>query len=597
MKRRSAIRILGAVPAALAASTLPACGPTPSAVVTPHPTAAPAPTSAPPPTVAAAPTSAPKPTDAPKPTEAAKAATDPTKPAAPAEPTKPAATPAPAASGPKQGGTFLDVSFGDAVTMQPLLAQDSASSSRIDLIYGGLLSYNKQLEYEGDLAKSYKVSADKLSIAFELKDNLVWSDGKPLTSDDVKFAWDTMLDPKTEYPYASLYDSFAGLEVTGPKTFVFKLKEVFAPALGYAAGVQPLPKHIFGNVNINDNPHNTKPPVSSGPFIFKEWVRDDHATFVANDKYNGGRPNLDNYVFRVVKDATVSYSMLKTGEADASDIQPQDYDDAKASQVFNTYRYYYFAAAWDYIGFNLKLPMFADKRVRQALSMALDKKKMVERIRLGFAKPQYSIYPSTSPVFTDDLPKWEYDAAKAKALLDEAGWKAGSDGIRAKDGKRFRVRVHFNAGNKRREQIATVVQQYWKEVGVEVEVNQEDWGAYLKRVNETKDFDCIVLGWVGGYEPHGQSNIWGTGKGQNSIGYSNPKIDELFKKGVTESYEMKDRKSIYIEIQKILAEEQPYIFLWTMENLVGINKRLKGVDPEPLGWQWNIDKWYSETGK
>ena len=446
MKRRSAIRMIGATPiAALAASALAACGPTPSAVVTPQPTSAPAPTSAP------QPTSAPKPTDAPKPTEAPKAVAEPTKPAAaPVATLAPAPTATQASSAAKKGGTFIDVSFGDGVTLQPLLAQDSASSDRIGLMYAGLLSMNKKLEYENDLAKSYKVSDDKLSITFELKDNVFWSDGKPITVDDVKFSWDKMLDPKTEYPYQSLYDSFTGLEVTGPRTFTFKLKEIFAPALNYAAGIAILPKHIYEKLDINDNPENAKPTVVSGPFLFKEWVKDDHATFVANDKYHGGRPNLDTYIFRVVKDATVSYAMLKTGEADESGIQPQDFDEAKASSVFDTYRYYYFAAPWDYIGFNLKNPILADRRVRQALSYALDKKKMIDRIQLGFAKPQYSIYPSTSPVFTDDLPKFDFDVASAKSQLENAGWQPGPDGIRVKDGKRLTLRLHFNAGNKRR---------------------------------------------------------------------------------------------------------------------------------------------------
>jgi peptide/nickel transport system substrate-binding protein len=593
MKRRSAIRVIGSVPlAALATSVLQACGPTPSSLVTPQPTSAPAPTQAP------QPSAAPKPTEAAKPTEAPKVIAEPTKPAAAVAPTAaPTAASTPAASAPKKGGTYIDVSFGDAVTMQPLLAQDSASSDRIGIMYAGLLTQDKKLDYQPDLATSYKVSDDKLSISFEMKDNVLWSDGQPITVDDVKFSWDKMLDPKTQYPYQSLYDYFTGLEVTGPRTLTFKLKEVFAPALNYASGVPIIPKHIYEKLDINDNPENTKPTVVSGPYMFKEWVKDDHATFVANEKYYAGRPNLDSVIFRVVKDATVSYAMLKTGEADSSGIQPPDYQEALTNKIFDTYRYYYFAASWDYVAFNLKNPIFADKRVRQALSMALDKQKMIDKIQLGFAKPQYSIYPANSPVFTADVPKFDFDVAKAKSMLDDAGWKAGADGIRVKDGKRLSFRMHFNAGNKRREQIATVAQQYWKDVGVDLSVNQEEWGAFLKRVQETKDFDTIVLGWVGGYEPHGQSNIWSTGQPQNYIGYSNPQIDDLFKKGVTISYDMKERLPIYVQIQKILAEDQAYIVLWTNESIVGVNKRLKGIDPDPLGLTWNLDKWYSETGK
>ncbi len=481
--------------------------------------------------------------------------------------------------------------------MQPLLAQDEPSSSRIGMVYVSLLRYNKQMDLEGELAKSYSVSPDKLSISFELKDNVVWSDGQPITADDVKFTWDKMMDPKVDFPYRSLYEPLGTIEVTGPKSFVFKLKSVFAPALDYAGGITPIPKHIFENVDINQNQFNDKPPASSGPFLFKEWVKDDHATFVANDKYWDGRPNLDTYIFRVVKDATVSYSMLKVGDADTSDIQPQDYQEAVKSPIFNTYNYYSVGAPWDYIGFNLRNPILSDKRVRYALSYGLDTQKMIDRILLGHAKPQFSVFPATSPVFTDQVTKFGYDPAKAKALLDEAGWKVGPDGIRVKDGQKLHLRIHFNAGNKRREQIATIAQQYWKDIGVEVEINQEEWGAFLKRVNETHDFDMVILGWVGGYEPNAQSNIWMTGSPQNSIGYSNPRVDELFTQGVTISYDMKERKPVYEEIQKIIADDQPYIFLFTQESITGVNKRIKGIDPSPLGIGWNLNKWYSETGK
>ncbi len=230
-------------------------------------------------------------------------------------------------------------------------------------------------------------------------------------------------------------------------------------------------------------------------------------------------------------------------------------------------------------------------------SQNADKQKMIDRILLGFGKPQYSIYPSTSPVWTDELPKFEYDPAKAKQLLDAAGWKPGSDGIREKAGQKLKLRIGFNAGNKIREQIATVAQQYWKDLGVDILIMAEEWNAYLKRVTETHDFDLFILGWVGGSDPDGQSNIWGTGKGQNSIGYSNPKVDDLFKKGVTVSYEMNERKPTYVEIQKLIAEEQPYIFLWTRESLAGVNKRIKSIDPGPLDIGWNLEQWYSETGQ
>ena len=302
----------------------------------------------------------------------------------------------------------------------------------------------------------------------------------------------------------------------------------------------------------------------------------------------------------MVKDATVSYAMLKTGEADESGIQPQDFDEAQGQLDLRHLPLLLLRGAWDYIGFNLKNPILADKRVRQALSYgARQEEDDRPRSSSGFAKPQYSIYPSTSPVFTDDLPKFDFDVAQGEgACSTMPAGRPGSDGIRVKDGKRLTLRLHFNAGNKRREQIATVAQQYWKDVGVEVSVNQEEWGAFLKRVNETKDFDTIVLGWVGGYEPHGQSNIWSTGQPQNYIGYSNPQIDDLFKKGVTDlvrhegaASRSTSRSRRYWPRIRRTSSSGP-----TRASSASTSAS-RASTPIRSGFSWNVDKWYSETGK
>jgi peptide/nickel transport system substrate-binding protein len=240
--------------------------------------------------------------------------------------------------------------------------------------------------------------------------------------------------------------------------------------------------------------------------------------------------------------------------------------------------------------------------VRQALTHALDRQKIVERIRLGHARPIHSTYAPASWAYTDDVPKFNYDVEKAKRLLDETGWRTpagNSSGTRVKEGKPLKMRIFYNAGNKEREQIATIAQQYFKAVGVETEVISEEWNAYLNRVNSTKDLEMYVLGWNAGIDPWSFSNsIWKSDGTQNSTGYNNPKVDALVPQGAyVPGCKQEDRKKAYVEIQKLIAADQPYIFLWENEALSGLHNRIVPNKLTRLGygyWPW---EWYSKTGQ
>lgn len=511
-----------------------------------------------------------------------------------------AATPAAAV---KKGGTFIDSSIGDAPTMQPVLANDSASNDRITLMYEGLRTRDPNtLDFGPDLAASWKFSADNLSLTYVLRDGLTWSDGKPLTTADFKFTWELIFDPKTKLPARSLLSNIVGVpETPDAKTLIFHFKEVSAASSLYTDNWPAIPMHVFQGLDINDNPMNRDNTVGSGPFVLKEWAKDDHATFVANERYFKGRPNLDQYVFRVVKDSNAVLQAFKTGDVDTATVSsPADWDEAVKFPNANPVSYYYYAAPWDFLGFNMKNPLLSDKRVRQAISLSLNKKLMVERILFGHGKEQNSNYPATSPAFTDDVTKFPYDPAKAKQLLKDAGYTPGSDGILVKDGKPFKVRLFFNDGNKRRESIAIIAQQQLKEVGIAVDVVAEEFGAYLVRVRESKDFELYLLGWTGGADPDSARAIWTSDGTQNFGGYSNPDVDKLYPQADRVLDMQKERRPLYVQIQKLIAEDQPYVFLWTLETLKLFNKRIVGPQAVPFGTtetKWNVNEWFSTTGK
>jgi peptide/nickel transport system substrate-binding protein len=556
---------------ALMTGLLAACAPAP-APAAPPPAEKPAATEAPKP----APTAAPAATKAPEPTKA----------------------PAPAA--PAAGGTFIDASFADAVSFQPLLTSDNASSSYQALVWAGLTRIDpKTLEIVGVMYEGKPtISADGAKLTWKLRKDLKWSDGKPITAQDVIFTWQKMMDEKVKFIYRKTYqDSFTDVKALDDSTVEYTLKVPgYCPAVVNSGLVAPQPKHVFENLDINTADVNIKPAVTSGAFKFKEWTKDDH--FTASPGYAGfvrGLPKLEGYTYRILKDNTVQTQLFKTQDVDVAYPDPVDWDEISKLPHAQPVAYYSATgASWTYIGFNLRNALLADKTLRQAISTAINKKEMVDTIRLGHAKPQYSMLPASSWAAADEkeLPKFDFDAAKAKKMLDDAGYKPGADGIRvSKDGKPLKFRLHYNSGNKQREQIAIITQQYLKDVGIAAEVIAEEWNAYLDRVNKTRDMDMYILGWTGGYDPSSTKNIWASDGGQNSTGYNNPKVDELFKKAETvPGCVQADRKALYVEIQKAIAEDQPYIFLYTNENLNVYNKRVGLLPLTGLGVTYNIEE-------
>jgi peptide/nickel transport system substrate-binding protein len=231
----------------------------------------------------------------------------------------------------------------------------------------------------------------------------------------------------------------------------------------------------------------------------------------------------------------------------------------------------------------------------------VDRQKMIEAIRLGHGRPMNSVYAPGSWAYSDKATAYNFDVKKANDLLEAAGWRRpGNDpnGVRAKDGKPFKVRIFYNAGNKDREQIATIAQQQFKQVGVDTEVIAEEWNAYLNRVNKTFDMEMYVLGWSSGIEPHGSQNIWVSDGGQNSTGFSDPKVDELYPKAaVVPGCSQADRQKLYAQIQQIISDNPPYIFLWENEVLGGVSERFVTNKLTKLGIDYRPWEWYSKTGK
>jgi len=520
----------------------------------------------------------------------------------------PQATPAPTARPEKRRGVpapprpvagTITIGIGsDAQTLQPLLARDTASAAYIATHYNAPLMRRHPETLDWDptygTAAGVVIGDQGRTLRFTLKPGLQWSDGKPLTVHDYRYTYARMSDPSTGYPYRDLFRSFEAVTTPDDDTLELTLREPFCPALDYAV-LNPIPQHVFGDAPLDTHPASTKPTVGSGAWILSSWTRDQEAVFVANGRFYLGRPPTDRLVFRLARDADTAFALLRTGEIDHAVLQASDWDEAARTPGIRAVGYYPPTAAWTYIGFNLRRPLLSDIRIRRALAHAVDRTRMVTTIRQGHARLIDSIVASASWASTSDVTRSPYDLAKARQLLDEAGWRTPEgqqEGTRTRDGVPLVLRLHYNSGNREREQIATMTRDFARAVGIQIDCIAEEWAPFLNRVNGTHDVDLYILGWSSPVEPHGTSPIWMTGGGQNASGYTNTQVDALFSQATAvNGCRQDERQRLYAELQRTITADVPCIFLWENESLSAYADRLNvnpltrlGYDYRP--WEW-----------
>ncbi len=487
---------------------------------------------------------------------------------------------------------------GDVSIINPILSSDTASSAVEGMIFSGLTKVNEKLEIIPDIAKRWTVSRDGRQYTFYLRDNVFWHDGIKLTSDDIKFTFDSILDPKVNSvrrgdfiidgePIRFLTD--------GPKIFKAVLPKPFAPFLG-RIGMGILPKHVLYGKDINSSSFNQH-PIGTGPFKFQEWVQSDHVTLVKNAKYYDGEPLLSKIVYKIIPDENSSLIALQAGEVDESGVPPKDYKRAKNNKKIDVYEYE--ILQYVFLGLNLANPLFQDINVRHALAYATNKDQLVNLIFRGLATPAYGPSSPVAWSYEKDVEKYNYDLAKAAALFEGAGWKLNKDGIREKDGKIFEFTILVNQGNKEREKAAVVIQWQYKKLGIKVNVRTMEWSAILRKITDPKlprEFDSLIIGWSLGIDPDSYS-IWHSSQfpnGLNFINYRSPSVDRLLEEGRIETDKAK-RKLIYSRIQKEIAKDQPYIFLWYPKAVSAVSKNVKGLSkPGPAGLFLNMEKIYKE---
>ncbi|HEV8534970.1 MAG TPA: ABC transporter substrate-binding protein [Candidatus Limnocylindria bacterium] len=511
------------------------------------------------------------------------------------QPVTPGQSPAPSAaptSAAKKGGVLRASTLGGLPkVLHPYPESQNFTTPWSDannVMWAGLISidYDK-LDWianpQKDLAKELpKVSADGKTFTFTLRDDIKWSDGKPITSADFLFAWQQATKKENNYiGYDDLITRVDSYKTPDAKTVEVTLKEKLARfvALSQVSDITPVPKHIWEGkpwLDATANPEVIKPSVVPGPFMIKE-ITAERASYTRNPQWWGKSPNLDEITFIGSNPNTV-LELLNTKQVEwAQSFPPAQYATAKAIPHATVYEWSGATGSYRVMQFNLARPNIKEKKFREALSRSLRREDMLQ-FEENLAVPQYGFYTQGNRWRFDGAERYEFDLNKSKQLLTDAGYKLSGTTLMAPDGKAVKMDVLWPTTSQPRGKIAAYAQQQWKQLGIETNVIGMEFNAFVDRYSRQKDFDIAMGSFSAGLDPDGPKEQLKTGGAQNAMGYSNKRVDELLAQGVVEQDDTK-RKSIYDEIQKIVMDELPIYYMITLKVFTAFDKKVKDIVP------------------
>ena len=503
----------------------------------------------------------------------------------------------PTPTGPRQGGTLIVAITAD-INFNPIVARGPNTSYVQSTIFSGLLRPDKEtMEPVPDLAETWETSEDGLTWTFHLRDDVKWHDGEAFTAADVKFFYDEGVfnEEVNSRIRPQLVNVLQAVEVVDDYTVRFVLTEPYAALPTVLADIHLMvPKHILEGKDLNTyDDFNMANPVGTGPFKLQEAVPGDHYTVVANEDYYGGRPYLDSIVFKVVPDPNVRIAQLKTGEVDLNIISPANL--AALAAEHDILIDYLDKIQFYGIYLNSARSPFDDTGVRQAMTYALDREAINDAVSGGvWPIATGHIHPRLAWAYDSDIQPIPYDPDKAKELLAEAGWTdSDGDGILDKGGSPFKFVMTVDV-EPLRNQVAIIAQQYYQDLGMEVELEVMEWATLVSDRYFSNNYDALVIYQTNAPDPAIMSEIFVTNGTNNRWNYSNPELDELIAEGRKE-LDRDRRAEIYYRTQEITAiEDPPLVFLFYPQEMRAYSQDLKGLPPG-LDYQYSwrfVSEWW-----
>ncbi len=453
--------------------------------------------------------------------------------------------------------------------------------------------------FEPRLAESYEFSEDRLQLTFNLRANVVWSDGAPVTAEDVRWTWQAHVHPAVNWSFSEAKARITDVEVVDPLTVIFHFSEAYAVQLQDANLGVILPKHAWSQLPFEEWRQNNawfhEHMVVNGPYILESWRPQQRFVLRRNERYfEDGMPKTDRIVFQITPDTNSRLALLRSGQAHMIEvIDPSDAAMIESDPSLNLLSHIprsFFFVAW-----NVSRPWFAEKEIRQALTMGIDREEIIDSLHFGFSSPAHSPFPSNLWAHNDNMKPWPYDPGQAKEILTRHGWvDTDGDGIRDRDGEPFSFELVTNSESQVRVDLLPMIQEHLKRIGIEVRTRSMEFNALLGPLNQ-HDFDAVIQalaldtslnlsyffhsdGIDGGYN-------WGM--------YSNPVVDALINATV-EQIDHRVAKPLYDRLQVMLHEEVPMTFLYESQRLSAVSKNLHDVDPNALSGFFHIRRWRLE---
>ena len=504
------------------------------------------------------------------------------------------------ANTPAYGDTLIEASIGNISSLIPNITSDAASREVGNYMYNGLVTLGRDLEIAPELATSWEFSKDCLTLDFNLHRGVKWHDGAPFTADDVVFTWRTTMNPKTPSPYRSDFQDVQSVDAVDPYTVRVTYRKPYAKAL-LSWGLSILPRHLLERYvtegKLKEAPQNWTAPVGTGPYRFKEMKAGEKVVVVANQDYFKGRPSISRVVYRIIPSQATIFLELKAQGVDVASLTALQYkrqtEYPAFQKAYNKFRYP--GSGYTYLGFNLKDPRFADRRVRVAFAHAINKQELLDGVVLGLGREATGPFRPGTWADNPAVKGVPYDPKKAAALLAEAGWTTrNAAGLLMRDGKAFTFELLTNQGNDERKKIAEIVQASLRDLGIGVEIRILEWAALLKEHVKKRNFDAMVLGWGTGADPD-QYVVWHSSQSGpddlNHISYKNADVDKLLEEGRASCVQA-DRVRFYHRLHEVLAEDQPLVFLYWRDVMPAVSGRVFGVQPGPAGIKWNETDWF-----
>jgi ABC-type transport system substrate-binding protein len=425
-------------------------------------------------------------------------------------------------------------------------------------------------------------------ILFNLRENVKFHDGHIFDAHDVKFTYEAIMDPRNLSPRISDYEPVKKVEVVDPLTVRIVYKRLYSPAIG-TWGMGILPEHLLNsqalkkealalgkdlqNFSMRQSGFN-RHPIGCGPFVFREWKSDQYIVLERFEHYWEGPPNYKKYIFRVIPDLLTQEMEFYAGTIDSYGVQPHQVKRLKENPAYQGFSGTSFG--YTYIGYNMRREPFDDRRVRQALSMAIDVNKIIEYVIYNQGVRITGPFPTQTDFYNHNIEPIPYDPEGALKLLADAGWQRNAEGWLEKNGQRLQFKLITNNGNDIRKAILAIAQDSWKQIGIDVRTDLLEWSVFIQERVNKMDFDALVLGWSMGIDPD-LYQIWHssqTGPHQlNFVSFKNKEADDLIIK-IRQEYNHEQQVKFCHRLHEIIAYEQPYTFLYVGKWTAILDKRI-----------------------